>query len=85
MLCTFYRAGPARAMSLTEARPPAGAEAPKLLAARSFDPLESASDSADLTARPPLASDPHPRLESILIALAGGGILPLLLARAAEL
>jgi hypothetical protein len=77
--------GRAQAMSPTGAKPLAGAAPPKLLAARNFDPLASGSDSGELTARPPPESDADPWLKSILIALAGGGILSLFLAKAAEL
>lgn len=72
-------------MSPAGAKPLAGAAPAKLLAARNFDPLASGSDSGELTARPPPESDADRWLKSILIALAGGGILSLFLAKAAEL
>jgi hypothetical protein len=81
---TAANTGQARATNPT-GKPLAGAAPPKLLAARNFDPLASGSDSGDLTARPPPESDADPWLKSILIALAGGGILSLFLAKAAEL
>jgi hypothetical protein len=77
--------GQGHAMSPAGAKPLAGAAPVKLLAARNFDPLASGSDSGELTARPPPESDADPWLKSILIALAGGGILSLFLAKAAEL
>jgi hypothetical protein len=77
--------GQGHAMSPTGAKPLAGAAPPKLLAARNFDPLASGSDSGEFIAPPPPASDADPWLKSILIALAGGGILSLFLAKAAEL
>jgi hypothetical protein len=56
-----------------------------LLAARSFDPLASGSDSGGLTAQPPAGSGTNLWLKPILIALGGGGILSLFVAKAAEL
>jgi hypothetical protein len=75
---------PMHATRSTGAKPAAAAMPVKLLAARSFDPLASGTDSAELTA-PPAARATEPWLKAILIAVGGGGILSLFLAKAAEL
>src|SRR6266487_1856772 len=65
--------------------PSPGAAPVKLLAARNFDPLASGTDSGELTAPPRVESAASPWLKPLLIALAGGGILSLFLAKAADI
>jgi hypothetical protein len=77
--------GQAHALNPTGAKPFAGAAQAKLLTARTFDPLASGSDSGELAPQPPAGSGTEPWLTPILIALGGGGILSLFLAKAAEL
>jgi len=76
---------PAQATGLSGAKPIAGAAPVKLLAARNFDPLASGTDSGELTAPPRVESAASPWLKPLLIALAGGGILSLFLAKAADI
>jgi hypothetical protein len=71
-------------MPPSEAKSIAAAAPTRLLAARIRDPLASASDSGALTA-PPADSGAQAWLEPVLIALGGGGLLSLFLAKAAEL
>ena len=66
------------------AKPGAGAAPVRVLAARSFDPLASGSDSAEVTA-PPAGKSTEPWIQAVLVALGGGAILSLFLAKAAEL
>ena len=77
--------GQARSIHPTGAKPLAGSAPTKLLAARSFDPLASGNDSEELTAQPPAGSGTNLWLKPILIALGGGGLLSLFVAKAAEL
>ncbi len=76
---------PGQTTGLSGAKPIAGAAPVKLLAARNFDPLASGTDSGELTAPPRVESAASPWLKPLLIALAGGGILSLFLAKAADI
>ena len=68
----------------TGAKPIAGAAPANVLAARAFDPLASGNVSGELPA-PPVRRETEPWVTAILIALGGGGVLSLFLAKAAEL
>jgi hypothetical protein len=81
---TSSNGGSAHATRPAGGKAAATATPAKLLAARSFDPLASGSDSGELTAPAPL-STAEPWLKSVLIALGAGGILSMFLAKAAEL